>query len=154
MNLCLQDNLGLTKIFNSALIRIGRNTPPDSLGNGYLSRRSKGPSKSNNRGHAPSHKKQYANQRKPYEKDNTSYGNGWYGSSQTTQTNRQSEQYRQPQQSQNKNAQSNDKNKGNNNGKGKRRNFQKQKMTHRGSQWAPDCFLFGNTGEEPPTKGL
>ena len=126
-NQCLQANLGITKSFNTGLSRFGRNTKPDSLGNGYITRRSKG-SRSKSSGNTSNRRSQ--GYRKPYE-DNFDVRNllknRKISHNQKTQDNKNSEHFLQqePQPSTSKNTQNN-RGKSKNYGK-KGRNFQKNR---------------------------
>ena len=129
----LQDNIGLNQSFNHGLLRFGRSTPPDNLGKGYVSRRSRGYSRPSDRAYASSHKRNYAKQ---YYGEYDSYTNSDYRnhsydqSSQQTRRPQQNraQQNKQPQQPQTKNNRNNKgKTKNYGKGKGQGRNFQNRK---------------------------
>ena len=132
MNMCLQKNIGLTKHYNAGIKGFGRNTQPEELETGYISRRYKDFSGVNsNRG--PSHKRRHT--KKPYEHHNSySHATDKYHTSDSTHNNRKVQQQKSTwirgdhiqQQTQNKDTQNN-KTKPKNYGKGKYRNFQKNK---------------------------
>ena len=123
----LQDNIGLHSAYNHGVLRFGRYTPPDNLGKGYVSRRSRGHARPSNRAYASAHKRHYDRQ---YSGDYDSYTNSEYRNTSYDQSTQQTrrpqnkpQQNKQPQQPQAKNNRNN-KGKSKNYGKGKGRNFQ------------------------------